>query len=70
VSDAARKTKIKSNTLDWDVMGGALFGGAPAFVVDLRGGDVAVAEQLLNLADVTPASRSRVAVVARREWVL
>jgi hypothetical protein len=40
--DAARMPKIKTNTLDWDVMGGAFLGGAPAFVINLGGGDVAV----------------------------
>ena len=45
----------------------AFFGRAPTLVVNLGGGDVAVAQELLDLADVTPASRSRVAVVARRE---
>ena len=30
----------------------AFFGGAPAFVVNLGGGDVAVAQELLNLADI------------------
>jgi hypothetical protein len=46
------KIKIKTTTLDWDVMGGAFFGGAPAFVVNLGGGDVAVAQEFLNLTDI------------------
>lgn len=33
-------------------MRGALRGGPPALVVDLRAGDVAVAEDLLHLGDV------------------
>ena len=33
-------------------MGGAFLGGAPAFVVNLGSGDVAVAQELLNLADI------------------
>jgi hypothetical protein len=46
------KIKIKTKTLDWDVMGGAFFGRAPAFVVNLGGGDVAVTEQFLHLPNV------------------
>ena len=33
-------------------MGGAFLGRAPSFVADLGGGDVAVAEELLDLADI------------------
>ena len=33
-------------------MAGGLLGGPPQLVVDLRGGDVAVAEEVLDLADV------------------
>ena len=33
-------------------MGGAFLGRAPAFVVNLGGGDVAVAQEFLNLADI------------------
>jgi hypothetical protein len=47
----------------------AFFGGAPPLVVDLGGGDVAVAEEFLNLRISTRASRSRV-VVAGKERVL
>jgi len=33
-------------------MGCALFGRAPPFIINLSGGDVAMAEELLNLADI------------------
>src|SRR5712691_4447725 len=51
-SDAAPMPKSETTTLDWHVMGGTFFGSAPAFVVDLGGGDVAVAEQFLHLPNV------------------
>lgn len=38
--------------LDRHVVAGRLGRGASAFVIDLRGGDVAVAEEFLDLADV------------------
>ena len=44
--------KIKTKTLDWNVMGGAFLGRAPAFVVNLGGGDVAVTEQFLHFPNV------------------
>ena len=46
-----QKLKLHFN-LDRHVMGGTFLGRAPAFVVNLGGSDVAVTEQLLNLADV------------------
>ena len=49
----------KSVYLDWTpnrsnrhVVAGGFFGGATAFVVDLRGGDVLVSQELLDFADV------------------
>ena len=33
-------------------MGGAFLGRAPPFIVNLGGGDVAVAQEFLNLADI------------------
>jgi hypothetical protein len=45
----------------------AFGGGDAALIVDLGGGDVPVAEQLLDLAMSTPAPGSRVADVARNE---
>jgi len=33
-------------------MGGAFFGSAPPFVINLGGGDMPVAQQLLNLPDI------------------
>src|SRR5260370_31712931 len=35
-------------------MGGAFLGGAPAFVINLGGGDVAVTEEFLHLPNVDP----------------
>jgi hypothetical protein len=51
-STLLRPPKIKTNTLDWNVMGGAFLGGAPAFVINLGGGDMAMAEQFLDLAEI------------------
>jgi hypothetical protein len=48
----------------------AFFGRAPAFVVNLGGGDVAVTEQFLHFPNVDAGVEQQVAVVARRECVL
>ena len=44
--------EVSTKTLDWDVMGGTFFGSAPAFIVNLGGGDMAVTEQFLHLPNV------------------
>src|SRR6266849_4162659 len=43
---------VSTNPLNWHVVGRAFFGSAAPFVVNLGSGDVAVAQQLLNLADI------------------
>ncbi len=45
-------SKNGSNRLDWHVIRGALFGGAPALVVDLGGSHVTVTKEFLDLADI------------------
>jgi Predicted pPIWI-associating nuclease len=50
--DSICTIEVATKTLDWDVMGCAFFGRAPAFVVNLGGGDVAVTEQFLHLPNI------------------
>jgi len=46
------KRSIPKDCSDWNVVGGTFVDLAAALIVDLRGGDMAVAEQFLHLANV------------------
>ena len=65
VSCEKRSAAFLVYSLNRHVVAGALRRGAPAFVVDLRRGDVSMPEELWTLRISTPASS--VAVVALRE---
>ena len=51
-AEQLRSPKIETKTLDWNVMGCALLGSAPSFVLNLGSSDVAVTEQFLHIPNV------------------